>query len=453
MKLGTSLIAVLLLLHAHVAGATEAGTPDGQTGDVLVETVDGSRFVGSVDITSLRLMSSVGAVDLPLTQLHELTVASDHTTATVRMREGDRLTGLLTLRELTITENWGTVRIGMQKLRNLTTLGGTNEIPKVLCPGLLLWDRLDSRQDLLLGTVGAGGMLDGGQFVAGHSGKAVALDLKQADRLVFLPELGRTQAGCVEFSFKLSGLPSGRPEKAHFPLLRMETTDSNDVCEVTLTPDDGRHHGGLCVNGRLGCFASAFRRSYHSECTSKKCVDGHWHHLAVVWNGAPGTKHKIRLFLNGRPDSDVGTNQAGESLLFHRDGLVRLVFPGSAPADAVGVLSLDGLRVWDFAKTDFSDRRLAPTEPITADRPAPQVRLALDLTEGSRIIGVPIDATFLVQSELGTFEVPFAETRLVAFHQDSKRVTVVLLNPSFSNGHLKTAKSRLFSQFSAHRFL
>ena len=439
----------LLLLHASVAGATETGAPDVQTGDVLVETVDGSRFVGAVDITSLRLMSSVGALDLPLAQLQQLTLASDHNTAVVRMREGDKLTGVLTLRELAITQNWGTVRIGMKQLRTLTTLGGTNALPEVIRPGLLLWNRLDSRQDLLLGTVGAGGALDGGAFVAGHSGKAISLDLKQADRLVFLPELGRTQAGCIEFWFRLSGLPSGRREKARFPLLRMETSDSNDVCEVALTPDNGKHHGGLCAYGRLGSFASAFRSSYHSDCTSKKCADGHWQHLAVVWNGtpAPGAKHKIRLFLNGQLNSKVGNNRAGESRLFQQEGLVRLVFPGSASADAVGVLSLDDLHVWNYAKTDFSDRHLATTESIAADPPAPRVRLALDLSEGSRIIGIPIDATFALQSEFGRVELPFAETTLVAFHKDRKRVTVVLLNGDRISGTFELGKFRLATAF------
>ncbi|MBT3296897.1 MAG: hypothetical protein HN383_16640, partial [Verrucomicrobia bacterium] len=46
-------------------------------------------------------------------------------------------------------------------------------------------------------------------------------------------------------------------------------------------------------------------------------------------------------------------------------------------------------------------------------------------------------------------EVRLAVTdRGIGFHPDHRRT---VFSPSFSNGHLKTAKSRLFSQFSAHR--
>jgi hypothetical protein len=346
---------------AAPAGAAETAAPVDRPGKILVELVDGSRIVGSPHESTVGLLSILGAVDIPLGYLRRLAIGADRETAVANLDKGDHVTGVLTSHTLTLTAAWGTVHLGMEQVSVLTTLGGTNALPMVIRPGLLLWNRLDSERELALGPVGAGGTAEGGQFVKGRLGGGIEMDMKKGNHLTFWAELGGEPAGCVEFWFKVTGGPVGSGGGA-VPLLRMEAENGEDVCELALIPDDGDMYGGLWARGRLGRIATAYKHSYNCDCVAQACTDGNWHHLALVWDGAGNTpgvsdaSRKITIFLDGQSNINVGGSPVGESLLFRRKGLVRLTFPGSNPVAALPSLGLDNLRVWRVARTDFSDR-------------------------------------------------------------------------------------------------
>lgn len=356
-----ALLSILLLAGSD--GAAEAAAPVDRSGQVLVELVDGSRIVGTPRERSVSLMSILGAIDIPMGYLRRLAIGADHETAVADLNRGDHISGSLKSSTLTVTAAWGTVQLNMEQVSVLTTLGGTNALPMSIRPGLLLWNSLDSERELARGRVGAGGTAEGGQFVTGRFGGGIEMDLKKGNHLIFWAELGGEPAGCVEFWFKVTGGPVGSGGGA-VPLLRMESENGEDVCELALIPDDGDMYGGLWARGRLGRIASAFKHSYCCDCVARACTDGNWHHLALVWDGAgniPGVSdanRKITIFLDGQSNMNAGGSPAGESLLFRRKGLVRLTFPGSNPVAALPSLGLDNLRVWKVARADFVDRNV-----------------------------------------------------------------------------------------------
>src|SRR5262249_25045556 len=77
-----------------------------------------------------------------------------------------------------------------------------------------------------------------------------------------------------------------------------------------------------------------------------------WIHLAGVWDrqGIAGTTDTMRLYLNGVEVASTTQNGWGTTV-----GTVADI-DGGNDADIVGKFSIDNLKLWSGAKTDFSDR-------------------------------------------------------------------------------------------------
>ena len=83
-----------------------------------------------------------------------------------------------------------------------------------------------------------------------------------------------------------------------------------------------------------------------------------------------------------------------------------------------------------------------------AEEPAaPAVRLTVDLSDGSRIVGSPAIATFAVHSELGRIDVPFTKVKSLTFRDDHEGISAALVNGDLLSGTHDLGKLRLKTVF------
>jgi hypothetical protein len=145
--------------------------------------------------------------------------------------------------------------------------------------------------------------------------------------------------------------------------------------EVNLFSSDLRDSGDPRLHFRVFFGASSLSQEVYARSLADgvegypiSALNGSWIHVAGVWdrNGIAGTADTVRLYLNGEvvaaaQGSNWGTTQCASR-------------PESGPTscfiDVVGcndtcadTFAVDNLKVWDYAKTDYSDRFVEGFEP------------------------------------------------------------------------------------------
>jgi hypothetical protein len=99
-----------------------AATPPKRT--VVADLVDGSVIVGTPCVTELKLVSSLGKINVPLASIARVVLKEDKETSEVALANGDRLTGVVDLAALEVQAAWGTVSLPLQHIRALAVRGG-----------------------------------------------------------------------------------------------------------------------------------------------------------------------------------------------------------------------------------------------------------------------------------------------------------------------------------------
>ncbi len=244
----------------------------------------------------------------------------------------------------------------------------------------VFWNKLGSSDEIASSEVGPGGQLltdSRIEFVPGYFGGA----LKAKDGLttaVIFPGPGvipsGLDAGAIEFWAQLDDLPGGVITNGHDPMFFWvnQTDDVSNAYGINFNSNNGNGSGGLA--GRAGNKYTTGTGVYGSHYTFEGILgDKHsWHHYALVWDaggiaGVDDGTRKVALFLDGILESgrwqttaDVGFPALGVGSEFR--------IPGITPiwADPFLDVTIDNFKVWDFAKTDFSDR-FEEGDPICFD--------------------------------------------------------------------------------------
>ncbi len=119
------------LLWIGVCAATALITAAGdetQTNATLrlaIDLVDGSRLIGTPVIATVPVQTSYAKMDVPLAQIKALKIGADHETVTLNLRNGDKLTGVLSLAPIKLETLFGPASIGIEHIQQLrVTLGG-----------------------------------------------------------------------------------------------------------------------------------------------------------------------------------------------------------------------------------------------------------------------------------------------------------------------------------------
>ncbi len=229
-------------------------------------------------------------------------------------------------------------------------------------PGLVLWNRLGSIAEITSSEVGLAGSTDpsvgAANFTAGVFGDAYVADHTVKSPLVTFPKaVIPIQAGTIELWGKLINPPGNLAWGAN-PFFFHISDGTYAGYALHLNGNDGAGNGGLCGGAGHG---TATGTGWYGSWTYEQVLSvgqaEEWHHYALVWNqdGIPGVadgRKKIAVFLDGQlesgrwyePDPDFVPLNGGELGLIFNQHLSQ------------GSVAVDNLKIWGFAKTDFSDR-------------------------------------------------------------------------------------------------
>jgi len=232
-----------------------------------------------------------------------------------------------------------------QTVNMTVTLKGSDD-------GLLLWNKLGNNTEVVNSEVGPNGTItgtlnyystmfaDGAQPSSGGSGHCVYYDATIID-----PE-----KGCLEFWYQNFSQPQGvnRPGHEFHGMINSPFDGSKDQ---NLGIDHSRYNGNPSYGVTFRFNKSPWRNIQVTE-----QIPLGLHHIAVVWdrNGITGSNDYMRLYLDAAIKGTQTTyNDWGTS----STGIIKVaVNRGTFNPPPTQCYSVDNLKIWDYAKSDFSDR-------------------------------------------------------------------------------------------------
>jgi hypothetical protein len=125
MPVRVALAAVVILLMADRPRA-EQSDAEAPALKVAVEVVDGSRVIGEPAGTDLKIITSIGEINVPLVNITKMVFNEDHQTALVSLANGDHLSGVVKTETFSLQTIWGKVDLTPGQVRTLTVIGRAN---------------------------------------------------------------------------------------------------------------------------------------------------------------------------------------------------------------------------------------------------------------------------------------------------------------------------------------
>jgi hypothetical protein len=219
-------------------------------------------------------------------------------------------------------------------------------------PRLVYYCTFDAPSAITSPAIGPGGTIAGGSFAAGRRGNAF---VSSSTEEALLPNTTPADRGTVEFWAKLSGYPDNEVIPWGGSPSFLSNSDGNEVW-MGLNGNNGGSAGGL-VESRITATSA-------TNCFSTSVTYGQilgdaaaWHHYALAWdsNGVPGSAYHIQMFLDGRPiGSPTYCGNNNDSTNFPA-ATGAWWFPVNQNVRVGRSVSIDELKMWNYAKTDFTD--------------------------------------------------------------------------------------------------
>ena len=317
------------LLWIGVCAATALITAAGEetqtnvTLRLAIDLVDGSRLIGTPAIATVPVQTSYAKMDVPLTQIQSLKIGDDHETVTLDLRNGDKLTGVISLAPIKLITVFGTVAVGIEHIKQLrVTLGGRD-------PGLILWNKMGSIEEIQNSAVGPKGNIQGtiDAYPPGVFGNAA--HVRGSAGLVYfdIPYLENKHLGTDPFTFEFWAKSATVNQPEGFIM-------------------DAYSPGTMMI--RLVQYnASTLRASGFPE--MKHRWDTEYHHYAIVFEANGRSTFYIDADVKAKSDNTESIGQAFSP---------RIVLSGewnlTDGYDWNGYI--DNVKAWNYAKTDFNDR-------------------------------------------------------------------------------------------------
>ena len=123
---------------ALITAAGEETVPKEQSLRLEVDLVDGSRLIGTPSLAMVPVQTSYAKMDVPLTQIQALKIGDDHETVTLNLRNGDTLTGVISLKPIELKTLFGTASIGIEHVKQINVVLTGGALPEALRSGLIL---------------------------------------------------------------------------------------------------------------------------------------------------------------------------------------------------------------------------------------------------------------------------------------------------------------------------
>ena len=247
---------------------------------------------------------------------------------------------------------------------SLATFASKKSLPE----GLVFWNTFDSKQDIYKSRVGPGGIYraEGGEFIEGVAGSALQLNHDDYEAVAFPKEVVPHKAGCIEFWAKLTDLPRSLPDGQRPALIQIH--DGRSAFGLHLNGNDGYGSGGLCGwAGRMGHCGTGAAGNWSYERVLGEGQANQWHHYALVWdhNGlksiGDGTR-QFAVYLDGKLNTESWRDGGRSKFQPLKGGKLTLLVKHTPIGQ--GSIAFDELKIWDYAKTEFEEVRLADSREV-----------------------------------------------------------------------------------------
>jgi hypothetical protein len=316
------------------------------------ELEDGSRVLGVVEESQLGVRTDFAALELPLVSIRRILFLPGKEKIAVEFRNGDKVTGALRDVSWNLSTVFGVVSLPLDKVREIRVHGAVG----AAADGLVLWNGLGSRDEIGASRVGAAGIYKGGSFGDGKFGGAFVAAHNEPLMVTFPADAMTADAGCIEFWARLNDFPRELAWGQNPTLMRLRASDNQFI--LHLNGNDGNSRGGLCAQaGPIGGCGTGRYGAWTYEQVLGAGKVGQWHHYALVWDkkgidGVANGNRRVAIFLDGvLHASEEGNASAAMPSM---DGAVLELFYNQHVGQ--GSVSFDNLKLWNYAKTEFSDR-------------------------------------------------------------------------------------------------
>lgn len=329
-----------------------AGANTNEALKVALELTDGSRLIGTPGFESVPLRTAYAKMDIPLKQVLSTTMEDDRETSALELRNGDKMRGVIGIGALTITTVFGKMTIPIEHIRTLhvSIAGGGYDLKS-----LVFWNKLGSKQEVLNSAAGPALLpYEGGhwpevagdrEFVPGKHGAAVTIkgayqNMSRVHNLVLknLENLLNPESGCIEAWYYQEEAP---------------VAYAHGVYRIF----DGPYGLGSGVSLYVMPEGLSFSVGFGGQGRGvnvpvAQLPSREWLHVAGAWDrqGLDGSTETIRLYVNGRKVAAAGEKDWGTSAAGQAD------IAGSNDDRCAGKFRVDNLKIWNRARTSFSDR-------------------------------------------------------------------------------------------------
>lgn len=338
----TEILAAVLIS----AGLVFAGDTN-YTVSVTAALKDGSTIKGELAtpmFTGKTLFADNLALDAQLVKSIAVTGKSGE--SKIELSNGDTFALTLANPNIDIDSSLGKLNIPLSNIRSLTlskrmiSCGGD--------AGLIFHCTFDSKESILHPAIGPDGTSGDIEIVPGQIENAARIPRYGSTGCFKLPAGFLSPEGCIEFRAKIS------PTRVHFgvcdPRFIRILYPNNSEFVVEFSSNNGGGMGGFNIRiPGLGCVSGTSWTVPHpySEILGNKTED--WHHYAVVW-----TTERVDLYLDGKlfEMAHHGGNKVNEQTLA-LPSVLGLPNCDTEDSQSRTPFTIDELKIWNFAKTEF----------------------------------------------------------------------------------------------------
>ncbi len=108
-----------------------------------IALIDGSRIIGVPIIESASIQTPYAKINLPLDQVLTIKIEADHETASIDLRNGDKLKGAIQLEPVKLETLFGNVSIRVEQIKKVDVVVSGAGISDTLSHGLVLYYSFD----------------------------------------------------------------------------------------------------------------------------------------------------------------------------------------------------------------------------------------------------------------------------------------------------------------------
>jgi hypothetical protein len=332
------------MMALALAGMVRAGEDKKAEPQLRLELdlADGSHVIGTPSIEAIPVQTSYAKMDLPLKEILSLKIGEDHESATLDLRNGDKLKGVVSLGPITLATVYGSVTVGVEHVRQLAVVFSGGPLPDVLRQGLVLYYPFDKDEDGKITDTTANrtrGEVCGAKWTSqGKVGGAYRFSGGTDHIIVDCPALRKSSSDSFSVAVWLYAEA-------------LNPTDENTVFGISAPRgvNDGAFSYRIGLgrpNGQgpdfaLGFTPGTFCRDNSISPFMLGVREKQWYHAVGVYD-----KGDIRLYVNGEEKgrTKYSLGAAGPSAMNemrgHRDGSEIAQRPGAAYRSSRSIMSL-----------------------------------------------------------------------------------------------------------------